>query len=125
MRNSIAQPVHPECDPRRHDSCRRAHPSVRLFEAAACGTPIISDVWDGLDTLFVPGREIALANGARDVLDVIGGWSDAQRDRVAAAARQRVLAEHTASHRARAMEASLEEADRRVGAARILEAVNH
>jgi spore maturation protein CgeB len=100
-------------------------PSVRLFEAAACGTPIISDVWDGLDTLFVPGSEIALANSARDVLDVIGGWSDAQRDRVAAAARQRVLTEHTASDRARAMEASLEEADRRVGAVRILEAVNH
>ena len=39
-------------------------PSVRLFEAAACGTPIISDIWDGLDTLFEPGREIVLAGEA-------------------------------------------------------------
>jgi hypothetical protein len=31
---------------------------VRLFEAAAVGTPILSDRWDGLDTVLVPGREI-------------------------------------------------------------------
>ena len=36
-------------------------PSVRLFEAAACGTPIISDRWDGLDAIFAPGRDILLA----------------------------------------------------------------
>ncbi len=41
-------------------------PSVRLFEAAACGTPIISDVWDGLETIFVPGREIVLADAPDD-----------------------------------------------------------
>jgi spore maturation protein CgeB len=98
-------------------------PSVRLFEAAACGTPIISDVWDGLDTLLVPGREIALANSTQDVLDVLDGWSDARRDCIANAARQRVLAEHTAAHRARSMEVSLEEADRRIGGTRMLEAV--
>ncbi len=35
-------------------------PSVRLFEAAACATPIISDVWEGIDTLFEPGEEISV-----------------------------------------------------------------
>src|SRR5206468_12762240 len=43
-------------------------PSVRLFEAAACGTPIISDAWDGLETLFSPGREILLPDGPLAVL---------------------------------------------------------
>jgi spore maturation protein CgeB len=71
-------------------------PSVRLFEAAACGTPIISDAWDGLDALFRPGREIALAEGAADVLRALGDDGRA----IAAAARRRVLAEHTAAHRA-------------------------
>src|SRR5581483_548045 len=32
-------------------------PSVRLFEAAACGVPIISDYWQGLETFFQPGEE--------------------------------------------------------------------
>src|SRR4051812_30192170 len=36
-------------------------PSVRLFEAAACGVPIISDRWLGLDALFEPGKEILIA----------------------------------------------------------------
>ena len=36
-------------------------PSVRLFEAAACGVPIISDYWEGLDSLFKPGSEVLLA----------------------------------------------------------------
>ena len=33
-------------------------PSGRLFEAAACGTPILSDAWDGLEQFFIPGEEI-------------------------------------------------------------------
>jgi spore maturation protein CgeB len=42
-------------------------PSVRLFEAAACGTPIISDWWEGLDDIFEPGEEILVARSADDV----------------------------------------------------------
>jgi nucleoside-diphosphate-sugar epimerase/spore maturation protein CgeB len=81
-------------------------PSVRLFEAAACGTPIISDDWVGLDQLFVPEREIVIASGADDVLRTL------DRDAVAMghAARARVLAEHTATHRAAELEQHLEEA---------------
>jgi spore maturation protein CgeB len=48
-------------------------PSVRLFEAAACGTPIISDRWDGIETLLVPGREIVLADSPAEVLAVLQG----------------------------------------------------
>jgi spore maturation protein CgeB len=82
-------------------------PSVRLFEAAACGTPIISDIWDGIGTLLAPGCEIVLAKGPSDVLDVLGTWSEAQRKAMSGAARQRILAEHTAAHRAASMERDL------------------
>ena len=40
-------------------------PSVRLFEAAAIGTPIVSDAWPGLDAFFVPGKEILIAEAPR------------------------------------------------------------
>lgn len=43
-------------------------PSVRLFEATACGTPIISDTWPGIETFFVPGEEILLAEDSADTL---------------------------------------------------------
>jgi spore maturation protein CgeB len=75
-------------------------PSVRLFEAAACGTPIISDAWDGLDTLFRPGREILVARTARDVIAYLTELSEPDRQAIAARARRRALASHTATHRA-------------------------
>ena len=79
-------------------------PSVRLFEAAACGTPIISDRWPGLETLLVPGREILLASRGEDVLAVLRGFGEEERLQLAARARTRILAEHTAAHRARQLE---------------------
>jgi spore maturation protein CgeB len=79
-------------------------PSVRLFEAAACGTPIISDRWRGLDTLFVPGREILLAGRGEEVLAALNGIGEDERLELAARARARILAEHTAAHRAEQLE---------------------
>ena len=43
-------------------------PSVRLFEAAACGTPIVSDYWEGLETLLTPGSEILVPSTSSGVL---------------------------------------------------------
>ena len=85
-------------------------PSVRLFEAGACATPIISDRWSGIDTLFEPGREIILADGADDVMAALGRDDAAA---IGAAARQRVLAAHTAAHRAAELEHHLAEAVQR------------
>lgn len=79
-------------------------PSVRLFEAAACGTPIISDAWEGLDTLFTPDREILIAHSRRDVLRWLIDMPESQRRRIGERARERVLREHTAEHRARQLE---------------------
>jgi spore maturation protein CgeB len=79
-------------------------PSVRLFEAAACGTPIISDRWEGLDALLEPGREIFLADGAEDVLRLLRELPEDERRAVGERARTRILAEHTAAHRAAELE---------------------
>ena len=82
-------------------------PSVRIFEAAACGTPIISDRWDGLNELLGDGREILLVDTCADMLAALG-----RRDleQIGRAGRARVLAEHTAAHRAEELERHLGEA---------------
>jgi spore maturation protein CgeB len=74
-------------------------PSVRLFEAAACGAPVISDRWDGLEELFEPDTEILVADGAEDVVDYLREVSESERRALGERARQRVLAEHTATRR--------------------------
>jgi spore maturation protein CgeB len=85
-------------------------PSVRLFEAAACGVPIISDYWKGLDTIFRPGAEILISHSAADTAQALSSTSDRERRAVARRARQRVLADHTAEHRAIQLEHYLSEA---------------
>ena len=80
-------------------------PSVRLFEAAACGVPIITDRWAGLDSIFTPGEEIILVENAAQVLDVLEYLPEERRRAIAAAARKRLLASHTPDHRAKQLEA--------------------
>lgn len=75
-------------------------PSVRLFEAAACGATIVSDNWPGLETFFVPGREILLPVDSRDVLHYLTDLEDEEIQRIGKAAQARVLAEHTSERRA-------------------------
>ena len=84
-------------------------PSGRLFEAAACGTLILSDYWAGIDEFFVPGREIMIVRNAEEVLAALA-LPDDERSRVANAGRQRALKCHTGSHRAREFEQALAEA---------------
>jgi spore maturation protein CgeB len=79
-------------------------PSVRLFEAAACGTPIISDAWAGIEEFFEPGRELLLASSAEQVLRYLTDISEDQRKSIGAAARAKVLGLHTARHRAAELE---------------------
>jgi spore maturation protein CgeB len=79
-------------------------PSVRLFEAAACGIPIISDSWEGIETFFQPGTEILISNGPEDTLRYLSETTEEQRRSIGEKARQKVLNEHTASHRARQLE---------------------
>jgi nucleoside-diphosphate-sugar epimerase/spore maturation protein CgeB len=83
-------------------------PSVRVFEAAACATPVISDKWDGIDSLFQPDREIILADSSEDVVARLSSSEDAAA--IGHAARARVLAGHTADHRAAELEHHITEA---------------
>ena len=84
-------------------------PSGRLFEAAACGVPILSDTWEGLDAFFAPAAEILTAETTEDALAAID-LSDAELNRIAKAARERSLAEHTSVRRAIELEQLVSEA---------------
>lgn len=87
-------------------------PSVRLFEAAACGIPIISDYWEGLETFFQVEKEILVARSAWRVLLYLREMAEEERRRISRRARARVLAEHTAAHRAEQLEGYVEEVRR-------------
>ena len=84
-------------------------PSVRLFEAAACATPIISDYWNGLETFFTPGKEILVASTSTDVVSYLSEMSEIQRVEIGLRARAKVLSRHTSEHRARELEAHVAE----------------
>jgi spore maturation protein CgeB len=84
-------------------------PSVRLFEAAACGVPIISDDWPGLASLFTPGREILIARDAEEVTGYLTSLSPEEAAQVGMRARHRVLTEHTAEDRAVQLESYVAE----------------
>lgn len=84
-------------------------PSGRLFEAAACGTALLTDRWDGLESFFQPGSEILAVESGEDTLAALD-LDDGQVRRIAQAARQRVLAEHTSDRRAAELIALLETA---------------
>lgn len=94
----------------RSDMARAGYsPSVRLFEAAACGTPIISDRWEGIEEFFEPNVEIMIAEDAADALRILRATSEPQRRAMAHRARQRVLREHTADCRAAELERYLDQ----------------
>jgi spore maturation protein CgeB len=79
-------------------------PSVRLFEAAGCGCPIISDAWPGLDTIFTVGEEVLVAERSQHVIQAVEQTDDAQLRRMGARARERVLEEHSSARRAEQFE---------------------
>lgn len=102
----------PELHPAFYSSCRATLnitrgqmaqsgycPSGRFFEASACGTPILSDWWEGLDQFFTPGEQIAIVNNAADVMTYLES-SDENLRAMAVRARERTLDEHTGERRA-------------------------
>jgi spore maturation protein CgeB len=91
-------------------------PSVRLFEAAACGATILSDAWDGLESFLTPGEEILLPRDTDDVVRILRSLSDAERIRIGLNARERILSQHTAMHRALQFEGVVDLCRRRIPA---------
>ncbi len=91
-------------------------PSGRLFEATACGAAVLSDAWEGIDEFFEPGREILLARNTDEAMAALDRSPD-ELIHIAARARERTLAQHTADVRAAELEQILNKAcDRRAGA---------
>jgi spore maturation protein CgeB len=91
-------------------------PSGRLFEAAACGVPIVSDGWEGLDMFLTPGEEILRVDNARDVIEALS-LPKTELRRIAEAARERTLANHTAERRVMELEDICDRAGDRMQAA--------
>jgi spore maturation protein CgeB len=79
-------------------------PSVRLFEAGACGTPIVSDYWAGLDELFAPGKEILICRSRDEAQRVLTTIPEDERIAIGQRLRARVLREHTYADRAERVE---------------------
>ena len=79
-------------------------PSLQLFEAAACGTPIITEFWPGLDGFFQPDKEVLISHSADETLIYLEEISELERRRIGYRARERVLAGHTTRHRAAELE---------------------
>jgi spore maturation protein CgeB len=73
-------------------------PSGRLFEATACGVPLLSDTWEGLESFFVPGEEILPVRTCSDVLNSLS-LTDRELRIIAEAGRTRTLEHHTAEQR--------------------------
>lgn len=85
-------------------------PSVRLFEAGACGAPVISDWWEGLDSLLEPGKEVLVSSNCEDTLRFLRDYPETRRRALGEAARRRMLAKHTPLQRALDLESYWKEA---------------
>jgi spore maturation protein CgeB len=91
-------------------TARMGHcPDIRLMEAAARGTPVISDRWNGISSFFTPGEEILVVRSPREVLEILRLMPEARRLAIRLRARKRVLAQHTPDHRAETLESYLDE----------------
>lgn len=84
-------------------------PSGRLFEAAACGTAVVSDTWEGIEHFFIPGKEILLANTPAEIEEILKR-ENAELRNIGRAARERVMADHTAERRSQQFAELLEAA---------------
>jgi spore maturation protein CgeB len=91
-------------------------PSVRLFEASACGAAIVSDVWDGLEEFLTPGEEVLLPSDEYEMVKILTDMLDEQRAQIGRRARERILAEHTSAHRAMEFESVMERVSQRSSA---------
>ncbi len=84
-------------------------PSGRFFEATACGTPLLTDDWQGLESFFKIGEEVLVVHTPDDVVQALR-LPDADLARKAARARERTLEEHTGRQRAKQFLVACEEA---------------
>jgi spore maturation protein CgeB len=88
-------------------AARGFSPATRVFEAAGAGACLITDAWEGIETILAPGREILVARDGADVAEILSALTPEQARAIGTAARARVLADHTYALRAERVEAVL------------------
>lgn len=79
-------------------------PATRVFEAAGAAACLITDAWEGIGLFLEPGREVLVARDGAEVAELVAGLTPERARAIGAAARARVLAEHTYAHRAALVE---------------------
>lgn len=77
-------------------------PTIRVFEALACGIPLVSAPWDDAENMFRPGRDFLVArDGAEMVRHLTALKNDpALRTELANSGLARILERHACGHRA-------------------------
>jgi spore maturation protein CgeB len=77
-------------------------PTIRMFEALACGIPLVSAPWRDEEGLFRPGRDFLMATSEADMRDTLRALAadSALRAALAASGLSRVRERHTCAHRA-------------------------
>jgi spore maturation protein CgeB len=75
-------------------------PPTRVFEAAGAGACLITDAWEGIDLFLRPDEEVLVAQNGEEVAAIVQSLDPERAREIGAAARRRVLAEHTYRHRA-------------------------
>ncbi len=83
-------------------------PPTRVFEAAGAGACLVTDAWEGIEHFLAPGEEILVARSGDEVAQAVRHLTDADARRIGAAARERVLTQHTYAHRALQFEEAIE-----------------
>jgi spore maturation protein CgeB len=76
-------------------------PTIRVFEALACGIPLISARWEDAEGLFTPGEDFLVARDGREMRSILRETlADPDlRLRIAARGRATLLDRHTCAHR--------------------------
>jgi spore maturation protein CgeB len=76
-------------------------PTIRVFEALACGIPLVSSPWEDREHLFRPGRDYLVANDGAEMTKHLRALAHDRdlRQELAANGLATIAARHTCAHR--------------------------
>jgi spore maturation protein CgeB len=79
----------------------RGVPTIRPFEALACGIPLVCSPWEDLEHLFTPGRDYLVAHDGREMEDHLSLllMDEGARRELASHGLRTIRARHTCAHR--------------------------
>ena len=81
-------------------------PTIRVFEALACGCPLVTSPWQDEEGLFKAGRDFLVASNGREMTALLLDLLDSEtwRRQLAERGRATILERHTCAHRAQQLE---------------------